>query len=65
MGQRRSPYEQSPHSLIADLITAFMSVLLALMAGLMVTSIALTPGLRDWGMLVGHLGTLRSPCLAG
>jgi hypothetical protein len=36
-----------------------------LVAGLVVMSIALTPDLTDWGMLVGPLGILMSPWLAG
>jgi hypothetical protein len=38
---------------------------LELTAGLKVISIACTPDLRDWGTLVGPLGTLMSLCLAG
>ena len=34
-------------------------------AGLVVISLALTPDLRSWGTLLGPLGTLMSPCLAG
>jgi hypothetical protein len=38
---------------------------LELTAGLKVISIACTPDLRDWGTLLGPLGTLMSPRLAG
>ena len=38
---------------------------LELTAGLKVISIACTPDLRDWGTLLGPLGTLMSPWLAG
>ena len=34
-------------------------------AGLKVILIACTPDLRDWGTLLGPLGTLMSPWLAG
>jgi hypothetical protein len=34
-------------------------------AGLVVISIDFTPGLRDWGALLGPVGTLMSPWLAG
>ena len=38
---------------------------LELTAGLKVISIACTPDLRDWGTLLGPLGTLMSLRLAG
>jgi hypothetical protein len=38
------------------------NMLLELVAGLVVISIALTPDLRDWGTLLGPLGTLMSVC---
>jgi hypothetical protein len=38
---------------------------LELTAGLKVISIACTPDLRDWGTLLGPLGTLMSLWLAG
>jgi hypothetical protein len=38
---------------------------LELTAGLVAISIAFTPDLRNWGTLLGPLGTLMSPWLAG
>jgi hypothetical protein len=38
---------------------------LELTAGLVVISVAFTPDLRDWGTLLGPLGTIMTPWLAG
>jgi hypothetical protein len=47
------------------LLTPIVCHALELTAGLKVISIAGTPDLRDWGTLLGPLGTLMSLWLAG